>query len=369
MNVPCCTGTWVSCGILHQRTRGFCDNTMAEYFSVIRARYLHAAAILCLAAAALATSGGARAVTRADLYQATVPLADRSEAAQSAAYQAALKSVLVRVTGRRSAEDDPALEPLISNARRYVQQYRGTADNQVSVVFDGPAIERWLTQNGQPLWGRERPSTFVWLAVQSGPQSGSVMTADDASELKAAISAAAQLRGVPLVWPSAAELQRDHMDYTGVNNIAPSALADIGRRAGCEGTLIGHAGGNASAAMVHWTHLFQDRISEFTGALEGVNRAADLYAGLFAASGNLVPVDIEVIGVEDLREYANLQTYLESLTFISHVSVQAVSGDRVKFRLSTRGGIESLQRALSLNGRLQPIVAGDDAIQRFQLRR
>ena len=44
-----------------------------------------------------------------------------------------------------------------------------------------------------------------------------------------------------------------------------------------------------------------------------MNRAADLYAGLFAASGNLVPVDIEVTGVGDLREYANVQTYLESL--------------------------------------------------------
>ena len=48
---------------------------------------------------------------------------------------------------------------------------------------------------------------------------------------------------------------------------------------------------------MRWTHLFQDRSSEFSGALEGVNRAADLYAELFAASGTLVPVDIEVTGV------------------------------------------------------------------------
>ena len=36
-----------------------------------------------------------------------------------------MKTVLVRVTGRRSADEDPALAPLIGNARRYVQQYRG----------------------------------------------------------------------------------------------------------------------------------------------------------------------------------------------------------------------------------------------------
>ena len=100
-----------------------------------------------------------------------------------------------------------------------------------------------------------------------------------------------------------------------------------------------------------------------------MNRAADLYAELFAASGNLVPVDIEVTGVGDLRDYASVQTYLESLTFISHVSVSRLTGDTVRFRLATRGGAESLQRTLSLNGRLQPIAAGESGIQRFQLHR
>jgi hypothetical protein len=341
---------------------------MSQYFSVFSDRYLRSAAILCLSAAALCLADAGLALTRAELYQATTTVADRSEAAQTAAFQTAMRIVLVRVTGRYSAEDDPTLAPLIANARRYVQQYRGAPDSQVWVSFDGPAIERWLTQNGLPLWGHERPTTFVWLTAQTGPQSGVVITADDASELKMAIDAAAGLRGLPLLWPSAAEVQRNHLDYAGVNGAAPSALADIGRRLGGEGILIGRAAGTGATANVRWTHLFQDRSSEFSGTLEGVNRTADLYAGLFAASGNLVSVDIEVTGVGDLREYANLQTYLESLTFISHVSVEALTGDTIKFRLATRGGTESLQRTLSLNGRLQPIAAGDDGIQRFQLR-
>ena len=108
-----------------------------------------------------------------------------------------MKIVLVRVTGRRTAEEDPALAPLLSNARRYVQQCRTAPGNQLWLAFDSAAIERWLTQNGQPLWGRERPSTFVWLAVQTGPQTGTVITSEDGSELKAAIDAAA-LRAVRL---------------------------------------------------------------------------------------------------------------------------------------------------------------------------
>jgi hypothetical protein len=261
------------------------------------------------------------------------------------------------------------LSSLVSNARRYVQQYRAAPDGQLWVSFDGPAIERWLTQNGQPLWGHERPTTLLLLGVQTGAQSFSVVTTDDTSELKLAIDAAAAARGLPLVWPSGAELQKFHIDYSAVSTGSPATFAEIGRRMGSDGLLIGRASSSSANANVRWTHLFQDRSSEYSGTLEGVNRAADLYAGLFAASGAAVPVDIEITGLNDLRDYASLESYLESLTFISHVSVESLSGDTVRFRLSTRGGVDSLQRALSLNGRLQPVAAGENGIQRFQLHR
>ena len=337
-------------------------NTMEQYlrrFSIVWMCIVG----LCLGEAALG-------VTRAEMYQATAPVTDRSEAAQTAAFQGAMKTVLIRVTGRRNADEDPALSSLVSNARRYVQQYRAAPDGQLWVAFDGPAIERWLTQNGQPLWGHERPTTLVLLGVQTGAQSGSVVTTEDSSDLKSAIDAAATARGLPLVWPSGAELQKFHIDYAAVSTGSPSTFAEIGRRMGSDGVLIGRASSASANANIRWTHLYQDRSSEYSGTLEGVNRAADLYAGLFAASGTAVPVDIEVSGLNDLRDYASLESYLESLTsLILHVSVESLSGDTVRFRLSTRGGLDSLQRALSLNGRLQPVAAGENGIQRFQLHR
>jgi hypothetical protein len=313
-------------------------------------------------------SDSALAITRTEMYQAAVPVAERSEAAQTAAFQTAMKTVLIRVTGRRNADEDPAFAPLVGNARRYVQSYRAAPDSQLFVSFDGPAIERWLTQNGQPLWGRERPTTLMLLAVQGGAQ-GSVVATEETSELKSAIDAAAALRGLPLVWPSAAEIQKYHIDFATLNNGSSSAFLDIARRMGSDAVLIGRAGSATANANIRWTHLFQDRSSEYSGTLEGVNRAADLYAGMFAASGALAPVEIEVSGVTDLKDYASLQSYLESLTFVSHVSVESLWGDTARFRLSTRGSVDSLQRALSLSGRLQSIAAGENGIQRFQLHR
>lgn len=343
---------------------------MARDFRGIIPRYLRPIVVLCLSAACLCLARPSHSLTRAELYQASAPVADRTEAAQSAAFEAALRTVLVRVTGRRNADEDPALAPLISSARRYVQQYRAAADGQLWVSFDGTAIDRWLTQNNQPLWGRERPVTFVWLAVQTGAQSGTVITADDTSEIKQSIDAAAVSRGAPLVWPTSADLQRNHIDYAGFASAGSGALAELGRRLGGEGTLIGRANGPTAAAAVRWSHFFQDRSSEFSGApIEGINRAADTYAGILAVSGSLAPVDIEVTGVNDLKDYALVENYLESLTFIAHVGVEGLSGDAVRFRLTTRGGAESMERALALSGRLQPIAAGENGMQRFQLHR
>jgi hypothetical protein len=235
-----------------------------------------------------------------------------------------------------------------------VQQYRSAPDNQLWVAFDGAAIERWLVEKSEPVWGRDRPSTFVW--VQSAG-SGPALSADDTSELKSAIDDAATVRGIPLIWPSA------EAAASGAGN-----PADLGHRLGAEGVLIGRASG-AAPATVRWTLLFQDRSSEFSGALEGVNRAADLYAGMYAASGSLAPVEIEVGGVAELRDYAAIQSYLESLNFVTHVSVESLSGDIVRFRLTTRGGIETLQHAIALGGRLQPMPAVESGMPRFQLRR
>ena len=349
-----------SCGILHQGTEGFRDNTMAPILSDNFLRYLRLAVMLCLAG---------RAASAVETYQVTVPLADLCEAAQTAAFQMALKVVLIRVTGRLGADEDPALAPLIGSARRYVQQYRAAPDQQLWVAFDGPALERWLTQNNQPVWGPERPQIFVWLTEQTGPQTGTVVTSTDSSELKHSIDAEADTRGIGLIWPTAADLQKNNLDYAGVNNTSPATLQEIGRRSGGEAALIGRASNATAAAGVHWTFLFQDRSSDFTGALEGVNRAADTYAGLYAASGGIVPVDIEVSGINDLKDYAGVQAYLESLNFVSHVGVQSLSADTVRFHLMARGGAETLQRALALHGQLQPVGAGDGGIPRFQLHR
>jgi hypothetical protein len=334
---------------------------MAQKDSAIRLKGWRLAAVCWLMIAALGCGRSAFAMVHVEVFQVTIPLPDRSTAAQGAAFEAALRIALVRATGSARAGEEAALAPLLGNARRYVQQYRTTADNELAVTFDGAAIERWLTQNGQPLWGQDRPSTYVWLSVGANGQPSTILSADDTSELKTAIDAEAMRRGIPLVWPSAETAAAGATSAPGANP------ADIGHRLGAEALLVGHANATVAGAALRWTLQFQGNSSEFSGALEGVDHAADLYAGIYAASGSLAPVDIEVAGMQDVKQYAAVQNYLAAFSFVSVVGVSSLSTDGVRFHLLTRGGIEALQHAIALNGRLQSIAPGENGIARFQV--
>jgi len=310
-----------------------------------------------------------------NVYQVTVPVADRSAANRGSGFQAAMKIVLVRATGKLSAGADAVLAPLVDGATRYVQEYRYAPDGRLWAAFDGAAIERWLGANGEPVWGRTRPATFIWLTVQNGAQTGSVVTGDDSSDLKAQIDAQADLRGIELLWPSAQQLQDNRLDYNAVMHAAPATLQAIANRLGGDGVLIGHASVGAgapsgAAAGVQWLQLYQAESGAVAGAAGGVNLAADTYAAVFAVSGGVAPVDVEIGGIGSVGDYARVQHYLDSLTIVAGVAVLGLHGDAVAFRVGVRGGATSLVRTLALNGPLAadtPSAAGE--ILRFHLRR
>lgn len=304
----------------------------------------------------VATSGGAATVTR--LFEATVPLADRSEAGQAAALQEAMRQVLVRVTGQRSAGYQPALASLVDDARRYVQQYRVVGNNQFFVGFDGARLERSIAATGQPLWGHERPGTLVWLATQDGARRALVDAQSD-SDLKRALERTATLRGLPLVWPGSGSLSFADV-WNGSNDTLRASAADQG----ADAVLIGRASrASAGGWQVRWTLLYGDENSEWRGSIdEGVHGAADKFAGVFAAGGAQgdTPVVISVSGIGDLGAYAQVTSYLESLTLIRALSVDELAGDTVVYRAQVRGDASRLARAIELGNRLASTQGGAD---------
>jgi hypothetical protein len=318
------------------------------------AALLLTAAWLLVAVAPVAVAP-AVAATVAGLYEGTVP-GELSETGRAAAAAEALRQVVVRVTGRRGADRDPALQSLYSNAARYVQTVRPVGGGLVAVGFDADALDGALIQAGQPLWSAERPATLVVLVLDRPGQPRALAGGVDAEE-KRAVDRVAQLRGVPLVWPGALDSTTAAQRIDDVLAGRADALREFAARYDAAGVLYGRA----SAEGVQWSWSLPSGTGGVAGtAADGVHGVADRYAAAFATgqSGVIALLPVVVTGVRTPQDYAAAAATLGALPNVLGVQLEAAAGTRLTFRVNFRGDPEALRRAVTVAGRLVP--DGDD---------
>lgn len=258
------------------------------------------------------------------------------ESAAPAAYQEAMRTVLIRLTGRRSAASDPSLRPLLENAERYVQIFRpATADLRAAVTLDDLAVERALDDLGEPIWPRERP--IVLGVILSAPPGA------DAGQVRTRLTETAAERGLPLELSAAASA-----------GLRPGASADAGealaaaRRMGASAALIGEAFGD----RWRWT-LFQatagaSPIRTEGEVIAGVERAADALA-LGSQAVALQPVsevELTVLDVADLATHGAVRRALAEMVVIKNIDLLAVGPRELSFRIQVSGGLRGLTAAL-----------------------
>jgi hypothetical protein len=302
-----------------------------------------------------------QAVTVNDLYEVTLPI----QGSREAAFVEAMKLVAVRVSGRRDAPTQ--LASAANDARKYVQRFSFTADNQLQVAFDTNSIDRLLGESGLPIWGRERPATLVLLNAPIG--AGAPMWLDatyPAGERDLLVQAGKQ-RGVPLVWPTLDPQDRSALE---AGASAPSGLMGMAARYNANAVLVGQGRRDAAGNLtVHWTLTSDEGAAEQTGTLEdGAHLVADTFGRIYGASaGSLGTVSVEVSGIRGLDDYASTMNYLEGMTLVRSVAVEQVSGETMRFQLAVRGDATTLRRALALDNRLIPVSeesgVGTDRLQ------
>lgn len=289
---------------------------------------VHSVALVCVWAVGLLCGALAPAATVNGLYDAQVPVADRSERAREQAFGVALAAVAVRVSGR---SDAGARLGATGGAKRYVQRYGYVPGGLLDVGFDSAGVDQLLEQAGLPTWGRERPSVAVLLPVGLAAS----------AEARGQVEQAARARGVPLVIPAG--------ETSGVTDA--SQLAALAAKYRTDAVLIGHLSGNAAGpAQLDWTFALGPTVSETQGSLhEGVNFAADACARLYATAANVAAqVLLDVAGIVDLDAYAKTLNYLSALSVVRGVQVESVARDVVRFKLNLRGDQDALRRTIAL---------------------
>lgn len=288
------------------------------------------------------------------IYQAVVPLAGTTAADRDAGFGEALRSAAVRASGQRDAGTNPVVAAAAAEPSRFVRQYSTSADRMLKVGFDAEAMDGLLQRARLPFWPVERPVTVVLLVVPSVAGGQRAVLASDRAPERAEVERAALARGVPIAWPQSV-----------VDAQQVRAILSAGQGTAVPGEWGGKAllAGAGTSGSIAWVFSEGGRSVRSDGGLQdGIELAADSLAARYApaSSRGVATIAIRVGGIEDVRAYARLVDYLESLSLVRSVGVSGLQGNVVSLDITLRGDLEQLRRIAALDTHLVPAAAAED---------
>ena len=342
---------------------------------------------VCIAFSSLAPVGAAELV---GLYEAEIPVADKQAGSREAALSAALRQVLIKLTGRRDPGSGPVVAEALRAPGRFVQQYQyrapaATGEDEAPELllwtrFDADVVDAVVRDAGFPVWGRTRPALLLWTALDDGTTQ-ELLGPDDLAGVIAGIERGASLRGIPIVVPL---LDLEDQIAISSNDLWAGFFDPIraaSARYETEAVLVVRVRRLLeNLGEAQWTLLLPDGSAQHwqtqsdVEALlleDGMHAAADLLAERYssiAGVGGPGQVSVVVTGISSVDDYARALTYLDSLEEVEHVEVAQVQTGQVRFDLQVRGGRAAIRQVVGLGSTLAPEgYAGPDSELQMRL--
>jgi hypothetical protein len=225
-----------------------------------------------------------------------------------------------------------------------------------------------LRNLGIQVWGRERPSTLVWIAIEDG-NSRRIMQPEEDPVLFSEIEQRAKARGIVLINPLF-DLQDNFglrvSDIWGgfhftVRNASQRYYPDLILTGKISSPMQGIWEGQWTVYLANDERTFSTEGS-FLGSVldEGIDGVADIISASFAQAsvadaGNAV---LKVIDVISVQQYAKVLNYLQSLSPVTDVEVTRVNPGNMEFRISAHGGQQAVTQAINF-GRVLEQVGGN----------
>jgi hypothetical protein len=274
------------------------------------------------------------------VYDITVP------GAGPTAFGDAMRIAVIRATGQRDADQDPAVQALITDARRYAQVVRPVTGGGTHITFDGAAIDRALVAAGKSLWPRDRP--VVLLLVEGATD------ATTTAELGAQLETLADVRGLPLIvqWGSG----------SGASVASRDAALAAARRATADYALLATPAGGGRYELRLWVpEALESRLSASAWSgdlLAGVQGAADTLAvsSIGLAVQPEVETELGVAGVATLHDYADVTRALTAIAGVKALQLLEIGNGTAIYRVVIRGGDDTLQAALASDAQFNAVA-------------
>ena len=321
------------------------------------------------------------AVVVPGLYEAEVPVSDQSITNRKRGIAAALRSVLVKLTGDRNVSGRNAVDYIVERVENYVQkfEYRTKevesgdhlpAEKQLLlwVKFNEDALNSTLREYNIPVWGKERPTTLVWLATQDN-KPRRLIAFDDPSGYLDVLEQSAMRRGIALVFPLMDLEDTFQIKASDIWGGFHGPVLEASERYGADAILTGSIEPILESLWeARWSVTLNNQTmtwstqGELPGIIldEGIDGLADILAQHYAqAGGNAYRSEVEIIieGINDYEHYVKAMQYLASLNSVTNVQTRTAEYNRVTFLVTALGGESAITQAINL-GKVLESTAG-----------
>ncbi len=316
----------------------------------------------------------------ANLYQSQTLVQSQSDRERNNATIDGLAEVFVRASGQKHILENPAvIQTLTSSASRYVAGYRYDPTDETLMVedrevpaqrlvldFAGEAIQRFLRNNQLPLWPANRPTSVLWIVVDSA-QGRTLVDAGNFPEAIVAARDSARRRGLPnLTFPLLDLEDRAALSTSQLWRGDVDAIKKASERYQSDSIVVGRLNQTSQEQWrASWTLYYEGRSFVFDSigteindvVAEGMDNIAEQFAQRYSVildggAGNLVAIQVDDVG--DFAGYATMMKYLENLAVIRRTDLVGVSGNSVRMNLTVEGDVSSLINALNLEQHLTP---------------
>ncbi len=346
----------------------------------------HNKALACLfVLVILVLSDAMMAIEVTGLYQGIVPVESRDNVMErQEAFNAALRQVLLKITGNITIYNQPLIRRALTNADDYVDtwSYRTVTSSQgqdgtfaeapgieLSVTFFEPEVLALLDSAGIPLWPRNRPYTLVWLVVQDelGERQLVGSSSRDNLDILSLLESGAQRRGLPVLLPILDFEDLRAVLTNDVWNMDTERLLAASARYQSESvlvirlfrTLAGDVLGRSNYLFrnqVFELELFEESVETFVE--QSIALAADelsaYYAVLLSGTDSSMEVNLTVNGITSAEDYASLLGYIAQLTDVNEHHIVRVKDQTIQLKLVTGGQLRQLVETIALNRSMQP---------------
>jgi hypothetical protein len=312
---------------------------------------------------------GSQAAT-IDLYEGEAVVESNEPGARRRALPKALEHVFQKISGLRSFEDYPLLEPTLVNASSILLSfyYRtvtvvmadGTEVDELRLVaeFSQAKVDEMASSLQLPRWPVEREPLDIWVVVDDGLDRR-ILPLEFAYVWKS-MADAAEWRGLPANLPvpddegvfaiDAQLLWGGYTEDLGLQK-GTGAMIAAARREGLEWSVRS----NVAYGEEHWTWRVQD-IDLQAALMESLELAIDFVATSNAIAASDLGIwnhQLTLSGMSNAGRYEQCLALLQNISVVNKVSVVSAGAGRVTFSLELNALPQYLEEALESSGVLQ----------------